>query len=135
MWMSCNLEHELSPTLAIGTFIATLENSNSESDDTWNNIFNYVHPFLHSVLFYICEVESDAGNYNDLKVLILTHPHLPSSHSHIDQSSFLCSLSLVISFLGISRQAATPGLLDYNRSCIEVVSLKFLLSLNCSSFM
>lgn len=135
MWMSCNLEHELSPIQAIGTCIATLQDSNSEPDDTLNSIFNYVHPFLHSVVFYICEVKSDAGNYNDLKVRILLILICPSSHSHIDQSSFLCSPSLVIYFLGISGQAATPGLLDYNRSYREGVSLKLLLSLNCSSFM
>lgn len=134
MWMSCNPEHERSPIQAIRTFTATLQNSNSEPDDTLNNIFNYVHPFLHSVLFYISEVKSDASNYNDLNLLIFLILICPSSHSHIGQSSFLCSLSLVISLLGILGQADTPGLLDYNKSCIELVSLKFLLSLTCFSF-
>lgn len=61
----------ISPIQAIRTFVATLQNSNSEPDDTLGNIFNYIHCFLHSVLFYISEVKSDAGNYNDLKLLIL----------------------------------------------------------------
>lgn len=128
MWMSCNPEHERSPIQAIRTFTATLQNSNSEPNDTLNNIFNYVHAFLHSVLFYISEVKSNVSNYNDLNLLIFLILICPSSHSHIGQSSFLCSLSLVMSllYIGTGRYAWPIRLQqELHRACFPKISVKF----------